>query len=255
MSDTYVFESMSSFIQLRDQFKPIDTFGLVPTMGALHEGHASLIKKSVSENTHTVVSIYVNPTQFNNPEDLKKYPRTWEEDVALVQEAGASFIIAPRYEEIYADGYRYQLTEKDLSKKLEGLHRPGHFDGVLTVVMKLLQIAQPDKAYFGEKDYQQFQLIKDMAQSFFMRSEIIGCATVRESDGLAMSSRNKRLTPEGRKNAALIYKTLNSSVSFNQAKEALAASQIELEYLEEYSNRRYIAAFVDGVRLIDNVAV
>lgn len=255
MSDVFVFESMASFIQLRDQFKATDTFGLVPTMGALHEGHASLIKKSVSENTHTVVSIYVNPTQFNNPEDLKKYPRTWDEDVALVQEAGARFIIAPRYEEIYADGYRYQMTEKDLSKILEGLHRPGHFDGVLTVVMKLLQIAQPHKAYFGEKDYQQFQLIHDMAKSFFMRTQIIGCPTVRESDGLAMSSRNKRLTPEGRKNAALIYKTLTGSLQFNQAKEVLAKSQIELEYLEEDSSRRYIAAFVDGVRLIDNVGI
>ncbi len=259
MSEVRVFESIAEFIKFRDQFSAKETspetFGLVPTMGALHQGHASLIEKSARENTYTVVSIYVNPTQFNNPEDLKKYPRTWEEDIDLVRKAGGQFVISPRYEEIYADNYRYQLTEKDLSKKLEGLHRPGHFDGVLTVVMKLLQITRPQKAYFGEKDYQQFQLIHDMAQSFFIRSEIIGCTTVREEDGLAMSSRNKRLTPEGRKNAALIYQVLNSGKTFAEAKESLVKSQIELEYLEEYLNRRYIAAFIDGVRLIDNVAV
>lgn len=259
MSDVRIFESIAEFIQFRDQFavgaQSSETFGLVPTMGALHAGHASLIEKSARENTHTVVSIYVNPTQFNNPEDLKKYPRTWEEDVALVQKAGGQYIISPRYEEMYADDYRYQVTEKDLSKRLEGLHRPGHFDGVLTVVMKLLQIVQPHKAYFGEKDYQQYQLIHDMAQSLFLRTKVIGCPTVRESDGLAMSSRNKRLTAEGRQNAPLIYKTLTSASNFNQAKEVLAQNKIELEYLEEYLNRRYIAAFVDGVRLIDNVAI
>lgn len=255
MNDILVFESIAEFIKYRDACTPHLRFGLVPTMGALHEGHGSLIRKSASENDVTVASIYVNPTQFNNPEDLKKYPRTWEEDLNLVRQCGGRVVISPRYEEIYADQYRFKVTETELSSRLEGVHRPGHFDGVLTVVLKLLQIVQAHKAYFGEKDYQQLQLISDLAKSFFLRTEIIGCATVRETDGLAMSSRNRRLTTEGRLKAPAIYKTLKNAPSAEDAKKELAALGIELEYLEEFQNRRYIAAFIDGVRLIDNVAI
>lgn len=255
MSDVMVFESISDFIKFRDGFENNQTFGLVPTMGALHQGHASLIEKSARENTFSVVSIYVNPTQFNNADDLKKYPRTWDSDLAIIKNAGGQYVISPQYSEMYADEYRYQLTEKNISKILEGLHRPGHFDGVLTVVMKLLLIVQPHNAYFGEKDYQQLQLIHDMTQTFFLRSKVIGCPTVRESDGLAMSSRNLRLTPDGRKNAPLVYKTLLESNDYEKSKNLLTPFNIELEYLEEHFGRRYIAAFIDGVRLIDNVAI
>ena len=211
MTEIKVFHSLQDFITKRDQLPPAQTVGFVPTMGALHEGHASLIRQSAAENDLTVVSIYVNPTQFNNSDDLKKYPRTWEADLELARRAGAWAVLAPDYDEIYADGYRYRISENDFSKKLCGAHRPGHFDGVLTVVMKLLQIVQPKRAYFGEKDYQQLQLIRDMARTFFLRTEIIGTPTVREQDGLAMSSRNVRLTASGREKAPVIYRELNTA--------------------------------------------
>lgn len=253
MSDIKIFHSIADFIKDRDDFASNVSVGFVPTMGALHDGHATLIQKSAQENDITVLSIFVNPTQFNNAEDLQKYPRTWDEDVAIAQNAGADIIISPNYDEIYRDNYKYQLSENELSKKMEGVYREGHFTGMLTVVMKLLQIAQAHRAYFGEKDYQQLQLIKDMAATFFLRTQIIGCPTVRESDGLAMSSRNRRLSKEGRAKAPLIYKTLTDYNDLQKAQAELKKQGIEVEYLEEHYGRRFIAAFIDGVRLIDNV--
>jgi pantoate--beta-alanine ligase len=255
MSELQIFHSVSEYRSFRQNLSSDISVGFVPTMGALHKGHASLIEKSAAENNFTVLSIFVNPTQFNNPDDLKKYPRTWEADVELAKAAGANVILSPEFEELYADNYRFQLSEKEFSKKLCGAHRPGHFDGVLTVVMKLLQIVDPKKAYFGEKDFQQLQLIQDMTKAFFLPVEIIPGATVREADGLAMSSRNVRLTPQGRENAPLLFKTLKDGLSFEKAKPLLAEKQIELEYLEEHFGRRYIAAYIDGVRLIDNVKI
>ena len=167
MSSPEVFQSINDFISYRQSIGVGTSVGFTPTMGALHDGHGALLKKSASENDLTILSIFVNPTQFNNPDDLKKYPRTWEADLKLAKASGADFVIAPNYDEIYADNYRYKLSESDFSKKLCGAHRPGHFDGVLTVVMKLLQIVRPTRAYFGEKDYQQLKLISDMAQTFF----------------------------------------------------------------------------------------
>ena len=252
---TGVFRSVKEFIAFRDQLPADLSVGFVPTMGALHEGHASLLKRAKSENDLCVLSIFVNPTQFNNPEDLKKYPRTWEADLKIAEECGVDLVLYPEYEEMYSDNYRYILSEKEFSKKLCGAFRPGHFDGVLTVVMKLLQIVNSNKAYFGEKDYQQLQLIKDMAQNFFVRTEITPCPTLREAGGLAMSSRNVRLTAEGRKKAALLYKALKEFNKFEEAKKFLEAEKIELEYFEEHFGRRFIAAYIDGVRLIDNVAI
>jgi pantoate--beta-alanine ligase len=253
MSDLKVFTSIRDFITYRDELPRETLVGLVPTMGALHAGHASLIEQSAQENAVTVLSIFVNPTQFNNSEDLTKYPRTWEQDLKLAKTSGATVVISPEYSEIYADNYRYHIGENAFSKKLCGAHRPGHFDGVLTVVMKLLQITKPSRAYFGKKDFQQFQLIQDMAITFFLRTEIIGCETKREADGLAMSSRNLRLTPNGREIAPLLYRALTESKTVEAAMEFLKAHPIEVEYLEEHFNRRFIAAFIDGVRLIDNV--
>jgi pantoate--beta-alanine ligase len=255
MSELQIFHSVSEYRAFRKSLSANESVGFVPTMGALHKGHASLIEKSAADNDLTVLSIFVNPTQFNNPEDLKKYPRTWEADVELAKAAGADIILSPKYEDLYADNYRFQLSEKEFSKKLCGAHRPGHFDGVLTVVMKLLQIVSSDKAYFGEKDFQQLQLIHDMTKAFFLPVEIVPGPTVREVDGLAMSSRNVRLTPQGREKAPLLFKTLKDGVSFEKAKSLLAEKQIELEYLEEHFGRRYIAAYIDGVRLIDNVKI
>jgi pantoate--beta-alanine ligase len=255
MSELQIFHSVSEYRSFRQNLSSDISVGFVPTMGALHKGHASLIEKSAAENNFTVLSIFVNPTQFNNPDDLKKYPRTWEADVELAKAAGANVILSPKYEELYADNYRFQLSEKEFSKKLCGAHRPGHFDGVLTVVMKLLQIVNPKKAYFGEKDFQQLQLIQDMTKAFFLPVEIVPGPTVREADGLAMSSRNVRLTPEGREKAPLLLKALKDGLSFEKAKQLLGEKQIELEYLEEHFGRRYIAAYIDGVRLIDNVKI
>ena len=253
MSDVLIFNSITDFRNYRSSAKGV--FGVVPTMGALHVGHGHLIQKSARENDVTVLTIYVNPTQFNNTEDLEKYPRTWEADLELAKKFGAHVVLAPKYQEIYPDQYRYKLTESDFSKILCGLHRPGHFDGVLTIVMKLLQITQADNSYFGEKDFQQFQLIKQMAEAFFVKTKVIGVKTVREIDGLAMSSRNMRLTAVGRKQAPLIYKALTEAKSSKDAIRILNAADIQVEYLEEHNGRRYVAAIIDGVRLIDNVEI
>lgn len=255
MSEFKVFKSIREFIAYRDQLAATITVGFVPTMGALHSGHASLLEKSQNDNDLTVLSIFVNPTQFNNAEDLNKYPRTYESDIELAKKSKADVLLYPEFNEIYPDNYKYKINENDFSKFLCGAHRPDHFDGVLTVVMKLLQIVRPNKAYFGEKDYQQLYLIKEMSKAFFLRTEIVGCETIREKDGLAMSSRNTRLSEEGRKKAALIYKNISEKKSKEEVAAFLAENQIQLEYLEEHSGRRFIAAFVDNVRLIDNVSL
>lgn len=255
MSDLKIFNSIADFIRFRNENLKFKKVGFVPTMGALHAGHASLLKESAADCEVTVLSIYVNPTQFNNPDDLKKYPRTWEADLQLAQQNGAQIVISPQYEEMYSDNYRYKVTENEFSKILCGVHRPGHFDGVLTVVMKLLNIVDADRAYFGEKDFQQLQLIKDMTKNFFMKTEIVACPTLREKDGLAMSSRNVRLTETGRLKAPAIFAALKNSKSAAEAREQLQKQNIEVEYLEEHFGRRFIAAFIDQVRLIDNVQI
>lgn len=255
MSKIKVFESISEFIKYRKENLAIKKIGFVPTMGALHPGHASLLQQSASENDVTILSIYVNPTQFDNPDDLKKYPRSWEADLQLAEESGAQIVVAPKYQEIYEDKYRYKISENEFSKILCGAHRPGHFDGVLTIVMKLLQITRATKAYFGEKDYQQLKLIQDMATSFFVNTEIVGCPTFREKDGLAMSSRNIRLTEVGRKKAPAIYQVLTQAKNLELAAAQLNEANIKVEYLEEHYGRRFIAAFIDEVRLIDNVKI
>ncbi len=253
MSDLLVFRSIADFKVYRAGI--LGSVGLVPTMGALHAGHASLIQKSASENEVTVVTIYVNPTQFNSAEDFKKYPSTWQDDLELAKKAGAQVVLAPTYEEIYPDHYHYKLTENDFSKKLCGAHRPGHFDGVLTIVMKLFQITQAEQSYFGEKDFQQLQLIKEMAKAFLLKTNVNGCPTLRETSGLAMSSRNIRLTETGKEKAPAIYRALTKAPTITEAVQYLTEAGIEIEYLEEHFNRRFVAAFIDGVRLIDNVPI
>lgn len=227
--------------------------GFVPTMGALHAGHFSLIERSKNECDRTVVSIFVNPTQFNNPQDLEKYPRPIEQDLALLKSAGVGAVFLPRAEEMYADAYRFELREKELSRVLCGPTRPGHFEGVLTVVMKLFGIVSPSKAYFGEKDYQQLRLIKDMAAAFFLDTEVIACPTLREADGLAMSSRNLLLSAEHREKAALIYKLLAGPGTAGEVSAALTAAGFKVDYVEDHWGRRFVAAFLGNVRLIDNV--
>ena len=181
----------------RKLISPQKTVGFVPTMGALHSGHESLLAASQQENDLTVLSIFVNPTQFNNPDDLKNYPQTLERDLLIAEKNGVNAVFIPEsMNELYPDQYRFKITETEFSTQLCGAHRPGHFDGVLTVVMKLFQLTQPTRAYFGEKDHQQLTLIKDMVASFFLPIEIVACPTIRETTGLAMSSRNTRLNSD-----------------------------------------------------------
>ena len=231
------------------------SIGFVPTMGALHEGHVSLIKKSKSENQITVASIFVNPTQFDNPEDLKKYPSRLARDLELLQAAGADYVITPNYESMYPDHFRFQVTEKELSQILCGQNRPGHFTGVLTVVMKLFNLVKPTRAYFGEKDYQQLKLIEGMVEAFFMDIEIVPCPIVRETDGLAKSSRNVRLSPEARRKANVLYNVLASSTDPRKAGEELKSQGFDVDYVEIRFGRRFGAARIDNVRLIDNVPI
>lgn len=227
--------------------------GFVPTMGALHAGHLQLVERARRECERVVVSIFVNPTQFNDPNDLQKYPRTIERDLELLAPFKVDAVFLPQPSEMYADGYLYEVREKDFSKKLCGAHRAGHFEGVLTVVMKLFNIVNPTRAYFGEKDYQQFLLIKGMAKAFYMDTEVVPCPTVREADGLAMSSRNTRLTPEQRAQAPVLPKILKAAESAEQARRRLEEQGFRVDYVEDYENRRFAAAFLGDVRLIDNV--
>ncbi|OFZ28735.1 MAG: pantoate--beta-alanine ligase [Bdellovibrionales bacterium RIFCSPHIGHO2_01_FULL_40_29] len=255
MSKVQVFDSMTEFLSFRQTFSPDVEIGFVPTMGALHQGHVSLLNRSIDENDFTVLSIFVNPTQFNDPTDFTKYPKTWDADMVLATAAGVNAIIAPTYNQLYPDNYRYKIIEGEFSKKLCGAERIGHFDGVLTVVMKLLQIVRPHKAYFGEKDYQQFKLIHDMVQSFFMPIQVVPCPTLREASGLAMSSRNTRLSAEGLKKAALIYQFISEEKTTVQAAQKLTDHGFQVEYLQDEGDRRFVAAFLEGVRLIDNVTI
>jgi pantoate--beta-alanine ligase len=224
-------------------------------MGALHTGHASLVKASQQDNDLTIVSIFVNPTQFNQPEDLTLYPRTLDADLTLLEQLSVDACFIPETEQIYNDNYRFQLTENHLSQQMEGHHRPGHFTGVLTVVMKLLNLIQPTRAYFGEKDFQQLQLIQQMVTAFFMTVDIIGCPTLRESSGLPYSSRNQRLTPAQRLVADEFARIFHQNASLESIKTQLSALDLTIDYLEEHQQRRFIAVSLGNIRLIDNLRV
>ena len=189
------------------------TIGFVPTMGALHQGHLALMQRSLKENDDTVVSIFVNPTQFNNPEDLEKYPRTLEEDVKKMRGLSDKMILyAPSVEDIYEGNTISQDFDFDgLENQMEGKFRPGHFNGVGTIVKRLFEIVTPTNAYFGEKDFQQLQIVKKMVEKNHLPVNVVGCPIFREDNQLAMSSRNERLTPEERKEAAIIYKILTEA--------------------------------------------
>jgi pantoate--beta-alanine ligase len=229
--------------------------GFVPTMGALHAGHETLIKRARTENDVVVLSIFVNPTQFNDPKDLEKYPSTWEQDLAMAERNGVNAIFFPKYAEMYPDNYRYKVIETEFSKLLDGKNRPGHFDGVLSVVMKLFNIVSPDRAYFGEKDFQQLTLVKDMVASFFMDLDVIPVPTVREESGLAMSSRNTRLSADERKKAADIYQAITKCKTADEAVSKLSAAGFAVDYVTDIGDRRFVAAKLGEVRLIDNVKI
>ena len=260
------------------------TIGLVPTMGALHEGHASLVRRAVSENDVCFVSVFVNPTQFNNKEDLAKYPRNLERDAKLLESLGAHFVFAPTPEEMYTAEEMNSTFEYDfegLDKVMEGKMRPGHFNGVVQVVSRLFYLVKPDKAYFGEKDYQQLAIIHQMVERSALKDtfgnlKIIGCPIVRQDDGLALSSRNERLSEAEKKLATNIYKTLKLSVESaknvsvreveQQVTDAInAIDGLEVEYYEIVDQTTLLPAtdfshaigcitvYCGPVRLIDNI--
>ena len=228
--------------------------GFVPTMGALHEGHRSLLRRARAENELVVTSVFVNPTQFDNKDDLATYPRTLESDVEFAGDL-VDAVVAPNAAALYADDYRYRVIETDLSRVMEGEQRPGHFDGVLTVVMKFLNLVRPERAYFGRKDWQQLQLVRGMAAAFFLPVEIVECETGRDPDGLAMSSRNRRLSSAARARAANFLRILSSAANTDDARRALAASGLVVDYVEERDGVRLGAVRLEGVRLIDNVRI
>ena len=256
-----VFESGSDFISWRKSLSSGATIGFVPTMGALHSGHTSLLARARAENEIVVLSVFVNPTQFNQASDLEKYPRTVEADLEIARRSGVDAVLVPNDPgELYPDGFRYRVIETEFSKELCGAHRPGHFDGVLTVVLKLFGLARATRAYFGEKDYQQLSLIQGMARAFFLETEVIACPTVREADGLAMSSRNLRLSPLDREVAPKLHSAMTNFTDLQAARKAVEAAGFRVDYLEDRvlatgETRRFAAASLGEIRLIDNVRI
>ncbi|MGQ9820127.1 MAG: pantoate--beta-alanine ligase [Candidatus Kapaibacteriales bacterium] len=253
---TKIITTSNKFIRLRKSSSFFNkSVGFVPTMGALHDGHISLIRKSLKQNDITVVSIYVNPTQFNNLEDLKNYPKTYQQDIKILKALNVDYLFYPSYSEIYPDDFTYKIIETNFSKMLCGKFRPGHFEGVLTVVMKLFNIIKPDRAYFGEKDYQQLKLIEGMTKAFFLDTKIIPVPTVRTKEGLALSSRNMLLNPEQIKLAIEFPKLLSSGKSIRSIKNTLAKKGFRVEYIEKLNDRIFGAVYLGNVRLIDNVKI
>jgi pantoate--beta-alanine ligase len=229
------------------------SIGFVPTMGNLHAGHASLCQRSMRENAVTVVSIFVNPTQFNETSDYVSYPKTLDQDKEILSSLKVNYLFLPKAENIYSDQYQIQVTETEISQILEGKFRPGHFNGMLTVVLKLFHLIIPNRAYFGEKDYQQLLLVKKMVQSLFLPIEVIGSKTVRAEDGLALSSRNSRLTTDQRQLAAHFPKLLSSQLHSEEIKNSLEKLGFIVEYIADHWQRRLGAVRIDNIRLIDNV--
>lgn len=250
-----IIENIDQWQAERKNISSTLSIGFVPTMGNLHEGHMSLMRRSISENQITIVSIFVNPIQFNNKDDFKNYPQTLVEDKAMLQDARVNYLLLPTYEQLYPDDAQFKLYESNISKLLEGKHRPGHFEGVLTVIMKLFMLVKPNRAYFGEKDYQQFQLVKAMSKAFFMDVEIIGCPTIRNEFGLPLSSRNNRLSQEQLEKSRAFPKFLNTTMSCQEIINALNQAGFIVEYVEEKEGRRFAAIKLGSVRLIDNIAL
>lgn len=251
---TQVIQSVGEMQQICFQAKTLNkSIGFVPTMGALHQGHQSLVHQARQNNDLVVLSIFVNPTQFNNQADLINYPKTWDQDLKIAQDSQVDYLFYPQVSEIYPDDYEIIISETKLSKQLCGVDRPGHFDGVLTVVNKLLNITQATRAYFGEKDYQQLQLIRKMVAALFISTEIIAVPTYRSEAGLALSSRNLRLSEPQLQLAPLLHKTLSQVFDLNLCRQKLETNGFKVQYLEDIGNRRYVAAYLGEIRLIDNI--
>jgi pantoate--beta-alanine ligase len=273
---------INKIVEIRKYFDGVrisgKTIGFVPTMGALHQGHLDLVTRACKENNVAGCSIFVNPIQFNNPEDLTKYPRTLDDDLRLLEETGCDLVFVPSVKEMYPGPVKEKYDFGELERVMEGAHRPGHFNGVAIVVKKLFDIFQPDRAYFGEKDFQQLRIIQTLVKMEKIPVEIVPCPTVREADGLAMSSRNRRLSADERAVAPEIYRTLLSArelakiIPLTEIKKIsvknLESKGFKVDYfeiadtitlqrvktLEETSGAiACVAAFLGNVRLIDNM--
>jgi pantoate--beta-alanine ligase len=249
---TQIIHTLQEWQALRRNFKK-NSIGFVPTMGNLHKGHESLLARAKAENQTTVLSIFINPAQFDDPNDLKNYPQTLQEDLKIAEKLGIDWVLIPKYEDLYADKYHYRVTETQFSHTLCGKYRPGHFEGVLTVVLKLLLLVKPTSAYFGEKDFQQLELIKGMVQAFFLEVNIVPCQTIRDANGLALSSRNQRLSPREYQLALEFPRLLHSTLTHQQIANQLIQLGFVVEYIEEYQSRRLGAVRLGNIRLIDNV--
>lgn len=257
-----------------------ETIGVVPTMGALHEGHLSLARRARKECDRVITTIFVNPKQFNNPEDLKKYPRSEEADARLLATVPVDVIFAPPVDQVYPDGFITTVSMTGVAQPLEGHMRPGHFDGVATVVTKLFGMSLADRGYSGQKDWQQLQVVLRLVRDLNVPVEVVGCETIREADGLAMSSRNIRLTAAGRAKAPVLYAAITAAatdirsghadrMAIREAAETMRKAGFErVEYIElrdaetlmpsddpRRPRRMLAAAWIDGVRLIDNIPV
>ncbi|WP_283177427.1 pantoate--beta-alanine ligase [Gemmobacter sp. 24YEA27] len=257
-----------------------DMTGVVPTMGALHEGHLSLARRARLECERVITTIFVNPRQFNNPDDLSRYPRTLDSDAALLKSVPVDVVFAPDVDEVYPDGFITTVSVGGVSEPLEGRMRPGHFDGVATVVTKLLGMTEAQRGYFGQKDWQQLQVVTRLVADLNLPVQIVGCETVREADGLAMSSRNRQLTGAGRNIAPVLYAAISRAadeirdgqsdrMAIREAAETMRNAGFErVEYIElrdagtlmpsddpKRPRRMLAAAWLDGVRLIDNIPV
>ncbi|MFN3603658.1 MAG: pantoate--beta-alanine ligase [Leptonema sp. (in: bacteria)] len=265
--------------EIKEKKKLNKIIGFVPTMGYLHEGHLSLIEIAKKECSFLVVSIFVNPIQFNSKEDLEKYPKDLERDLKLLKESHVDLVFIPDNSEMYPEEPKIFIDIPSLTNKLCGIYRPGHFQGVLLVVLKLFHLVEPDKAYFGEKDYQQYKIIKQMVKELDMQISIVGCPLVREESGLAMSSRNARLSKEGREDALLIYRSLqiakqeflkgetNCEVLKEIIKDIIETGKLnKVEYIEiidsetlesqtvaKSENLIAVSVYTENVRLIDNI--
>lgn len=256
-----------------------ETIGVVPTMGALHEGHLSLVRAAKAACDRVIVTLFVNPRQFNNAEDFAKYPRTEDSDAALLQPFAVDALFVPDAAEVYPEGHATTISVSGVSEPLEGAHRPGHFDGVATVVTLLFNMTQADRAFFGEKDWQQMQVVKRLVEDLKLPIEIVPCPIIRAEDGLALSSRNQRLSPEARAKADVLPQALLAAAAAIEGGALIESALIEaraklqaagfgeVEYLELRDSaslaapvpgqpcRLLAAVWLDGVRLIDNVAV
>ncbi len=275
-----IFEQISD-IRSERWTNPTATWGLVPTMGFLHEGHLSLVRRAKAENERVGVSIFVNPSQFNNADDLTSYPRDMERDLALLREAKVDLVWTPTPDIVYPTGYQTYIDVEQVSQPLEGNSRAGHFRGVATVVAKLFNVFQPHNVYFGQKDAQQVAVIRQMAQDLNFNLNIIACPTVREKDGLAMSSRNAKLSPNARQHATCLYRALSAAkylikrgdnnadtlrlimssivrstdmARVDYVSVAHPQTLIELDVVEN-SALLSLAVFIGTVRLIDNMVV